>query len=361
MGSRSARDLAAEVRTNPGDNDMSCDEKELSVITPDRADYDSPWKKALEVYFKEGIQFFFPEMASDVDWSRGYMFLEKELHQVTKDAALGRRYGDKLVQVYRKNGQDEWVLVHIEVQGQKKANFTKRMYTYNYRIFDLFDRKVASVAILADDNSRWRPDHFSYELWGSKAGLWFPTVKLLDYKEKWEKLDASKNPFASVVMAHLKALETEGDNERRYRWKLLLIKRLYRLGYDKQDVIRLFQFIDWTMSLPDELEEGLWMEIQKLEEEAKMEYVTSVERIGIKKGMQQGIQQGMQQGIQQGTMKLLSRQIARRFQVSPDSVHPIFARLTTEQLEELGEMFVDAESLDEIRVWADEQRLAKAQ
>lgn len=103
------------------------------------------------------------------------------------------------------------------------------------------------------------------------------------------------------------------------------------------------------------------MEIQKLEEEAKMEYVTSVERIGIKKGMQQGIQQGMQQGIQQGTMKLLSRQIARRFQVSPDSVHPIFARLTTEQLEELGEMFVDAESLDEIRVWADEKRLAKAQ
>ena len=77
-------------------------------------------------------------------------------------------------------------------------------------------------------------------------------------------------------MAHLKALETVGDNELRYRWKLLLIKRLYKLGYGREDVVRLFQFIDWAMSLPDELEEGLWREIQKIEEETRMEYVTSV-------------------------------------------------------------------------------------
>ena len=132
-----------------------------------------------------------------------------------------------------------------------------------------------------------------------------------------------------------------------------MIKRLYRSGYEKQDVIRLFDFIDWVMALPEELEEQLWTEIRKFEEEEKMEYISSVERIGIKKGMQQG--------MQQGTVKLLSRQIARRFQVSPDSVHPIFAGLTTEQLEELGELFVDAKSLDEILGWAKEKRLAKAQ
>jgi len=56
-------------------------------------------------------------------------------------------------------------------------------------------------------------------------------------------------------------------------------------------------------------------------------------------------------------MNLLSRQIARRFQVSSESVHPMFAGLTTEQLEELGERFLEAESLDEIRGWAEEKRL----
>ena len=80
-----------------------------------------------------------------------------------------------------------------------------------------------------------------------------------------------------------------------------------------------------------------------------MEYISSVERIGIKKGMQQG------------TMKLLSRQIARRFQISTDSVHPMFVGLTTDQLKELGELFVDAKSLEEIRRWTEEKRLAKAQ
>ena len=60
-------------------------------------------------------------------------------------------------------------------------------------------------------------------------------------------------------------------------------------------------------------------------------------------------------------MNLLSRQIARRFQVSAVSVHPMFAGLTTEQLEELGELFVDAKSLDEIQGWAEEKRLEKSE
>ena len=323
-------------------------EQDDPVRVPDRADYDSPWKKALEVYFKEFIDFFFREMAADVDWSREHVFLDKELQQVAREAALGRRYVDKLVRVYRKNGHEEWVLAHIEVQGQPDIDFPKRMYTYNYRIFDRFDRKVASLAILADESPTWKPDHYSYELWGSKAGLWFPSVKLLEYKGKWEELEESTNPFASVVMAHLKAVETAGDNEKRYRWKVYLIKRLYRLGYEKQDVIQLFDFIDWVMALPEELEEELWAEVQKIEEEKKMEYVSSVERIGIRKGMQQG--------MQEEALRLLSRQIARRFQASSDSVQPIFAGLTTEQLEELGERFIEAENLDQIRKWADELR-----
>lgn len=226
--------------------------------------------------------------------------------------------------------------------------FPRRMYTYNYRIFDRFDRKVASLAILADENPTWRPEHYSYELWGSKVGLWFPSVKLLEYKEKWQELEESTNPFASVVMAHLKAMETAGDDEKRYYWKVSLIKRLYTLGYEKEDVIRLFDFIDWVMALPEELEDDLWTEIQKIEEERKMEYVSSVERIGIRKGIQQG--------MQQGASKLLSRQIATRFQIGADSVQPIFAGLTTEQLEELGERFIEAENLDQIREWADELR-----
>ena len=76
------------------------EEQNESVELPDRADYDSPWKKTLEVYFKEFIRFFFPDIATDVNWSRRYIFLDKELQQVVRKAALGRKYVDKLVRLY---------------------------------------------------------------------------------------------------------------------------------------------------------------------------------------------------------------------------------------------------------------------
>ena len=113
-----------------------------------------------------------------------------------------------------------------------------------------------------------------------------------------------------------------------------MIRRLYRLGYDKKDVILLFEFIDWAMSLPEDLERGLWTEILQIEEGMKMEYITSVERIGMEKGM----------------VMLLGRQIAKRFQTASDAIQPIFAGLAIEQIEEIAERFVDARSLDEIRM-----------
>ena len=97
----------------------------------------------------------------------------------------------------------------------------------------------------------------------------------------------------------------------------------YRTGYTRQDVIRLFGFIDWIMNLPEELSESLWDELSSYEEEKKMRYVTSVERIGIEKGMQQGIQQGMQQGMLQTAREVLIETLETRFDVIPRSLMDI--------------------------------------
>ena len=51
-------------------------------------------------------------------------------------------------------------------------------------------------------------------------------VKLLDYKKRWNYLQKEENPFAIVVMAHLKALETKKDNALRKQWKTELTKFL---------------------------------------------------------------------------------------------------------------------------------------
>ncbi|WP_414589310.1 hypothetical protein [Scytonema sp. PCC 10023] len=71
-------------------------------------EYDSPCKEAIETYFQ------------------GFV--------------------DKLVQVWRSNGEERWVLVHLEVQSHEETNFAQRMYVYHYRLFDRYNRSVASLA-----------------------------------------------------------------------------------------------------------------------------------------------------------------------------------------------------------------------
>jgi hypothetical protein len=100
------------------------------------------------------------------------------------------------------------------------------MYVYNYRIFDRYNRPVASLAVLADDDPAWRPTGFRNSLFGCEAGLRFPVVKLLDFAAQEAVLEASTNPFAKVVLAHLKARETHGNPADRHAWKLRLVRGL---------------------------------------------------------------------------------------------------------------------------------------
>jgi hypothetical protein len=63
-------------------------------MTEQRADYDNPWKDALSLYFPAFMAFFFPEIDANIDWNRGYEFLDKELQQITPDAEIGSREKD---------------------------------------------------------------------------------------------------------------------------------------------------------------------------------------------------------------------------------------------------------------------------
>jgi hypothetical protein len=248
-------------------------------------DFDSPWKNIIERYFQDFMAFFFHAAHEEIDWHEGYTFLDKELQQVVREAETGPRRVDKLVQVSLKDSEETaWILIHLEVQGQPDNEFPVRMYIYNYRIFDRYQRRVASMAILSDTSPNWRPQSFDYELLGCRVSLDFPTVKLLDYGERWDKLEADTNPFSVVVMAHLQTQRTQQQPAERYAAKLKLAQMLYRRGYNRRDVLELFRFIDWILMLPNELEQQFRVELAQFEAEVKMEYVTSVERLARQEG-----------------------------------------------------------------------------
>ena len=206
-------------------------------------DYDSPWKEAIEVYFESFIEFCFPEIHKDINWSRGYESLDTELREVLRDAETGNRLADKLVKVWLNDGKKIVVLIHLEIQSQVQSDFARRMYIYNHRLFDKYDREVISLAVLGDNQASWRPTGYGYQRWGFNSNLQFPVVKLLDYQSQWSELERSANPFAVVIMAHLSTLRTTNDFQKRLQSKLSLVRGLYKRGYTRNQVLELFRLI----------------------------------------------------------------------------------------------------------------------
>ena len=229
------------------------------------------------------MAFFFPDAHAEIDWARGYETLDTELQEVVRDAELGRRLADKLVSVWLLSGEETFLLVHIEVQGQVQSEFAKRMYIYNHRLFDRYNKEVISLAVLGDDQASWRPTGYGYARWGFQSLVQFPVVKLLDYQGQLSALEQSTNPFAVMVMAHLRTLATRGLPQERLRWKMSLIRGMYERGYSRDRILQLFRLIEWMMVLPEELERDFRNELRHLREENRMPYITGFERDGMAK------------------------------------------------------------------------------
>jgi hypothetical protein len=257
------------------------------------SDMDSPWKEAVEHFLGPFLELLFPAIHKIIDWSKGYVSLDKELHRIVHDANVGKRLAEKLIKVWRKDGQEVWLLIHVEVQGQRDEDFAERMFVYNYRTFDRYRHPVASLAVLCDADPNWKPAHFGYNVEGCEVGIRFLVAKLLDYDGRDEELEQDSSPIAAVVLAHLKATQTRKAPIERQAWKLRLIKSLYERGLNAGDIRQLFRLLDWMLVLPRELEQEFRSKMERFEEERNMPYVTSIERLAMEEGHREGLLEGI--------------------------------------------------------------------
>lgn len=112
------------------------------------------------------------------------------------------------------------------------------------------------------------------------------------------------------------------------------MKGLYERGYSREDVLELFRFIDWMMRLPEDLATGFYREVEQYEEAEKMPYVTSVERLG------------MRRGIQQGVIENLRSRFGEVPEAVQDGIHSVN---NVDALWELHRQALAVESLDQFR------------
>lgn len=323
---------------------------EPNIQKNNRAKNDSAWKEALSTYFKSFMELCWPNIFNQINWEKGYEILEQELLTISEyPSPIGNRLVDKLIKVWKKNGEENWVLVHIEIQAKKQNNFTERLFIYRYRLHDRFRKPVATLAILIDKNPTWRPRFYQSSFWGSSIRMSFPILKLLDFNKDKERLKKLNNPFAIIILAQLLAIETSQKKETRLMGKIDLARLLLKKGWHKNDVFSLYKFLDGILAMPDILSIKYTEEIKRLEqEELNVSYMTVAEEIGFKHGLKEGRKEGRKVGHKEGIREVIQHQLAQKFQSIPESYLTHIQTADNKVLRKLCQSILNAKAIEDV-------------
>ena len=205
---------------------------------------DTLWKSILEEIFDDFLFFFFPDADKLFDLTKGFEYLDKELEQLfpPEQNEYATRYVDKLVKVFTLTGSEQWILIHIEVQGYNDKHFAQRMFTYFYRIFDKYNKPITAFAIFTEENKQFKPNVFEQEFLGTRLRYEFNIYKVIDQSE--EELSQSNNPFAQVILTVLAAIKSKGlEEEEVFNIKLELTRRLLSKNIPKNKIRAIMNFL----------------------------------------------------------------------------------------------------------------------
>jgi hypothetical protein len=115
------------------------------------------WKAILHETLFDLIEYQYPKTFSEVNLTRPAEFLEKELRRILPRGRQKNRIVDVLARVWLNNGDEQWFLIYVEVQGYLDDFFEKRMFTGQYRIYELYDKLAIALTIFTDPNPNWHP------------------------------------------------------------------------------------------------------------------------------------------------------------------------------------------------------------
>ncbi len=218
-------------------------------------DFDSNWKFLIEKYYFQFIAFFIPDLYADIDTTRTPVFLDNELHLIWRSMKTGLKMTDKLMKVWLKNGDEQWVLVHIEVQARFETLFSKRMFTISYRILDKHKVEPVGLAIFVDTPIPKDFDTYENKKYGTETRHKYNAYKVIEQIES-ELLKRADNLFALVVLANLRTIQTkkEGSKFDRLAFKKHLYNLVIERNFEPQIYYDLLNFINYLIVLPELLQ-----------------------------------------------------------------------------------------------------------
>lgn len=260
------------------------------------------WKAALEDLFDDFLYFFYPNADELFNLGKGFEYLDKELDQLfPPDADIyAPRYVDKLIKVFTNNGQEEWILIHVEVQSNSDKNFSKRMFQYYYRILDQYDKPITAFAIFADTGKNFHPKYYERDFLGTRVYYSYNTYKITEQNDV--ELEASNNPFAMAILSAKLALSHQSlDDQRLFDLAYDLAKRLLNKKMPKDKIRKVMNFLRHYPRFENpEMFSKFEKEISILTEGST---TMGIEEFLLDQAKKEGLEKGIETGIEKGIEK----------------------------------------------------------
>ena len=318
------------------------------VIEDQDSDYDGAWKEALVEQLPDFVREYFPAMFEAIDWTQPVEWLDKEISQFIGLIGHRNRVVDLLAKVMLRSGDEQWILLHLEIQTSSEEGFEFRLACYNGSLLGLHQKRVVTLAVLADLRENWLPQEDSFELGGFSSRMRFPICKLIHrLRDDWQ---GNKSLPVQLARAQIAALQTAGNPDGRYQAKWKLVKELYETGYTAETLRKVLRLIDWMVRLRRDFDVRFELELTEYEKERKMPYVTSWERIAEERGEARG----EARGIARAALRVLAANCG----TLPDDVQNQIRALPINALDDLLMAAVNLRSQSELQAWIDQHASA---
>ena len=299
------------------------------------------------------MQLFLPDVSASLD-PASIEFLDKE---VFTDVTAGEKHEVDLLVKARFQGAEAFFLIHVENQSKKQSDFPRRMFTYFARLHEKYSLPVYPVVLFSyDAPQRLEPNRYEVAFPG-KTVLQFEYSVIQLNRLSWRDYVSKPNPVASALMAKMKIAPKD-----RPKVRLECLRLLATLKLDPARSQLIGGFIAAYLKLNAQERKQYEQEFAKLtheEKEANMERMNpwvkqgwdEGRKEGLQAGIQEGKKEGIQTGIQVGKEELIVRQLNRRFGSVSAQVTERLNRLSSEQLNDLGEALVDFKTSADLESW----------
>jgi hypothetical protein len=242
------------------------------------------------------------------------VFLDKEFATIARQAAVGPRTADLIVQLRLRAGGTSLIVLHVEVQGQSQTDFAARMFTYyaliHLRLWRQRRRRggrsqgemplILGMAVLTDESLAWQPG--AYEARGFGLGIRYDyrALKLRDPQVRADLAGLTGNPFALVARTWLEvqaAGRREDDMALAVRAALLALREG---RYNDDHLAAILAFIEQATTLPVARYRTLVDEVIQTEGTAMAQVMSYIERKGWRRGREEGRAEGRLTGREEG-------------------------------------------------------------